>query len=378
MTPAPPRLLYVVNHLKFFFSHRLPLARAARHAGYEVHVAAPRMGFTVPPEERWLMHHDIPIGRGLDSLAADFRTIGRLAELCRAHAFTLVHAFTHKPVLLTALARRRSGMPPVVYSLTGLGHLALGRGRLIALVRRLFFLLAASAFRRPRAEVTFQNEDDLLMFLERGCAIPGRSHLIRGTGIDIDEFHAVPDPPGPCLVMAPTRMLREKGVVEFADAAALVRRTHPEVRFVLVGDPDPGNPSSLPIDLLRRWVDEGRVEWWGHRHEMPATLAKAHIVCLPSYREGIPRVLMEAAACGKAIVATDVPGCREAVVDGLNGLRILPRSPEAIRNAVLSLVENPERRRAMGLASRRLAVERFDHALLSRQMLDVYRKVLHV
>lgn len=178
------------------------------------------------------------------------------------------------------------------------------------------------------------------------------------------------------MVMLPSRMLRDKGVAEFVEAARRLRGDPSAPRFVLVGDPDPGNPTSVPEEQLREWAGEGVVEWWGHRADMPATLAQANLVVLPSYREGLPKVLLEAAAAGRAIVASDVPGCREVVREGVNGALVSPTDPSALAVAIRALLEAPERRRMLGLAGRRMVVAEFAIEIVVEETLGVYRSLL--
>jgi glycosyltransferase involved in cell wall biosynthesis len=196
--------------------------------------------------------------------------------------------------------------------------------------------------------------------------------LIRGSGVDPARFAPADEPPsGPPIVVLPARMLRTKGVTEFVEAARILRGNGAEARFVLVGDPDPGNPASIPEPELRAWAAEGCVEYWGHRADMPAVLAAASIVCLPSYLEGLPKALVEAAACGLPIVTTDVPGCRDVVRDGCNGLVVPVGNARSLAEALARLIRDPILRRRLGAAGRARAVEEFS----LQQVVDAHLRV---
>ncbi|MCZ7559490.1 MAG: glycosyltransferase [Burkholderiaceae bacterium] len=200
--------------------------------------------------------------------------------------------------------------------------------------------------------------------------------MIRGAGVDCDAFAPVPTPPEPPLIVLPARMLSDKGVREFVEAARMTKASGHVARFALVGAPDPMNPASIPVAQLSAWRDEGTVEWWGHREDMPAVYAQAHLACLPSYREGLPKSLLEAAACGLPIVATDVPGCREVARDGYNGLLVPPRDAAALSAALSRLIEEPNTRRLMGARSRQRARETFAQERIFAETIAVYRELM--
>ncbi len=220
-----------------------------------------------------------------------------------------------------------------------------------------------------------QNPDDARLLADMG--VPASAlRLIRGVGVDLKRFPAVPEPSGLPLVMLPARLLWDKGVAEFVEAARRLREGGVDARFVLVGTPDPDNPAAVPEEAIRGWVDQGTVEWWGHRSEMPQVLAQARIVCLPSYREGLPKVLLEAMACGRAVVSCDVPGCREVVQDGENGLLVAPRHAAALAGAIQRLLRDAALRQRLGMAGRRRVERDFSQDAVIGQTLAVYSEVL--
>jgi len=227
-----------------------------------------------------------------------------------------------------------------------------------------------------RTRVIFQNPDDIREFVEAGVVAPGQVCLIGGSGVDLELFFPCPEPPGVPQVVLPARMLRDKGVIEFAEAARVLRSQGIAARFLLAGMRDEENPASLETRELRRLERETGVEWLGHVADMPALYRSASVVCLPSYREGLPKVLIEACAAGRPIVTTDVPGCRQVVTEGVNGLLSRPRDVASLAAALGALLRDPDMRSRLGAAGRRRAETEFDVRLIVRATLELYRELL--
>jgi glycosyltransferase involved in cell wall biosynthesis len=200
--------------------------------------------------------------------------------------------------------------------------------------------------------------------------------LIRGSGVDVEVYRPVPEAEGVPVVLLPSRMLYDKGIDKFIEAATALRAAGVKARFVLAGDVDPGNPMAISSEQLRQWSESGVVEYWGWQNDMLAALAKSHIVCLPSLREGVPKVLMEAAACGRAIVTTNAPGCREIVRNGENGLLVPVRDSQALAQALRLLIENASLRAVMGQRGRDIVVREFSLEQVVKETLGVYRDLL--
>ena len=375
--PAPgrERILIVVNAAWFFVSHRLPVAVAARDAGFDVHVAASPDETVAQVEAAGLPFHSVPMRRGLAGLLSDLAGLRALVRLYRRLRPALVHHVTIKPVVLGSIAARVAGVPRVLNAVAGLGSMFLATGATGTARARLVTAVLRQA-RGPGHWYLFQNESDRADFVSRGIAAPTRTFLLPGSGVDLQRFQPTPEPPGTPVVVLPARLLQDKGVTDFVDAARRLRAAGAGVRCVLVGGLDADNPTALAKATVESWVEEGVVEWWGHRADMPAVLADAHVVCLPSYREGMPKALLEAAAAGRPIVATDVPGCRECVRPGETGLLVPVRDPVALAAAIASLLDDPERRRAMGRAGRALAEREFGVERVVAATLDAYRRCL--
>lgn len=362
-------LLFVVTPERYFLSHRLPLAVAAHAAGWNVHVAVPPGEDGEAIARRGFVLHRIPLHRSFTSLADEVRGFASVVRLFRAVQPDLVHAVSPKAAVVAGMAARLLGIPAVLMK-GGAGSTITEPGVASALFRHAI-RLGIRAGVGGRAVLVAYNHHEAAD-LARTAWMRARTVLVDGAGVDCDVFHPTPEPPSPVSVVLPARMLASKGVRDFAAAARLLRARGVVARFVMAGGEDPGNVAAIPPAELQAWVREGIVEWAGHRHDMPALLARSHVVCLPSHGEGLPKALAEAAAAGRAIVTTDVPGCREVVTDGLNGLRVPPRDPAALAAALERLIGSPETRAAFGQAGREIALARFDERVVVPRMLEIY------
>jgi len=377
MPPDGQRILFVVTEDWYFVSHRLPLAVAALRAGYRVAVATRVKDHAAPILESGVELIELKRWRrsSLNPLL-EIAAVAELVGVVRRWRPTLVHLVALKPVLYGGLAGRFAGAAVRVNALAGLGYVFLQRSALARLLRPLVKLAFRWTLGGAHALTIVQNPDDRELLERQGLVEPSRLRLIRGSGVDLHRFAATKLPTGRPIVLLMSRMLWDKGVAEFVEAAQQARAAGADVRFVLVGDPDPENPASIRRETLQHWNDSGDVEWWGRRDDPPAVLAQATIVALPSYREGLPKVLLEAAACGRPMVATDVPGCREVVDPGVTGLLVPVRDPAALAAAVRTLLDDPERARQMGRRARALAEREFGIESVVMRTLDVYRELL--
>lgn len=365
------RIIYVVSPSEFFVSHRLPLAEAARRKGFEVTVVTPD-GRGVPEIQaagfEWVK---LPIDRGGMNPLNELRTLVFLWRLYKKLQPSIVHHVTVKPVLYGTLAARLAGVPKVVNAISGMGYLFTG-GR--HLRRTLGTLLYRICLRHPSLRVIVQNREDLELFRAARLAHDDALVLIPGSGVDLNRFRPAGDREKGAapLVLQTCRMLADKGVREFIDAARRLRPEFPAVRFVLVGAPDPGNPTAVNVRELEAAAAEGIIEWWGHRSDIPEILSQATIYCLPSYREGLPKSLIEAAAAGLPLVTTDTSGCREVVRHEENGLLVPVADSVALAAALRRLLNDAALRQRLGAAARRDAEARFGlHHILEAQ-LDLY------
>ena len=371
------RLLFIVNEALFFTTHRFPIGLAMQAAGWDVHVAAPDE--PVPRakiEAAGFTFHPIPLARGGTSIMGELRLLFTLAGLLRRVKPDLLHLVAMKPVIWGGLAARLLRVPAVTHAITGLGHLfirhSLGALAQRALVTRLYRF----ALHHANSVTIFQNEDDRELFLDYGLVERERIMMIAGCGVDLTRYTVTPEPPEPKVVLFPARIIGDKGVREFVDAARLLRQGDGDTRFVLVGRLDPENPTAVSEAELGRWIDNERVEHWGFADNMPAVFARAHVVVMPSYREGLPRVLIEAAACGKAIVTTDVPGCRAVVRHAVNGLLVPARDPGATAAAIHRLLADDDLRLRLAAEGRAIAEAEFSVEGFVAASLAAYRRVV--
>lgn len=361
-----PRLLFFENNAAYFLSHRLPLAQAMRERGYEVHVAAIPGASRTDIADAGFEFHPVKFSRGGVNPVGEWAVLRRIRRLYRELRPRLVYQVTVKPVIYGTLAARREHVPAVVSVVSGLGYFAAQQGWRGGMFRTIGFSLYRYALRHPNQKVIFHNRANRDEFVARRILKPEDSDVLPGSGVDIDYFQPVPEAHGAPLVVLPARMLREKGVREFIEAAQLLRDESVKARFLLAGKLDPANPSSIAETALRERCAQGGVEWNGPVADMRVLYAGCHIVCLPSYHEGMPRVLLEAAASGRAVVTTDVPGCRDAVLAGETALLVPPGETKKLAEALRTLIENPDMRRRMGGRGRVLVESHFS----SRQVVE--------
>ena len=366
----------VVNRDSFFLSHRLPLARGARDAGMEVMVAAGDTGHGPAIAKAGFEFIPLPFARGALNPLREAWTFNVLLHLYRRLRPSLVYHNTAQPVIYGSVAARLAGGAAVVNAISGLGYVFTSDHLTAKALRPLLRRLWRTALSHPRSRTIFENPDDRDDFVRMGLVRETASVVIRGAGVDCGTFRVVAEPEGVPTVVLPARMLWDKGVREFVEAARTLRARGRLARFVLVGAPDDGNREAIPTQQLDSWSREGVVEWWGHRSDMPAVLAGAAVVVLPSYGEGLPKALLEAAAAGRPVVTTDVRGCREVVRPGVTGLLVPPRDSAALAESIERLLASPSLRADLGLGARRLVEAEFGEPMIVERTLAVYRRVL--
>lgn len=371
-----PKLMFVVNTDKSFMSHRLPIALASLRKGFEVHIAT---GLTNTKDEMQalgLVVHPLNLNRRSTDIFSNGRIFFQLFSIFMRVRPDVVHLVTIKPVLLGGLAARFAGVRCVVAAISGLGFVFLSRGAIAFLRRWLVVAMYRLALGQKNMKVVFQNEDDQKKIIGLTQLSRSRTILIRGSGVDLNVYSASPLPDGVPVVMMASRLLTDKGVCEFIEAARLLQNRGTSARFVLVGNPDPGNPATIVYGELNKWVSEGVIEHWGQRDDMNYVLPLSHIVVLPSYMEGLPKVLIEAAACGRPVITTNVPGCRDAVVANKTGVLVPSHDSVAIANTIDMLLANRALCEEMGRAGRVMAENSFDINSVIKQHLHIYDELL--
>ena len=369
-------LLFVVNNPAFFLSHRLPVALGAAAAGYEVHVATMEGPAARAIQEHGFTHHAIPMTRSGKNPLQELQSLLALWRLYRRVDPDVVHAVTIKPVLYGGIAARLARVPAYVAAVSGLGFIFTRRKRGPDFLRWASMALYRLALGHSNSRVIFQNANDRDVLMQAGVVRAAQIVMIRGSGVDLEKFGVAPEPAGrPVAVMA-ARLLRDKGVCEFVEAARLAAGHGGGLRWVLAGSTDAGNPASVTEDEVALWKSEGVVECLGEQADVAGLYQRAHIVVLPSYREGLPKSLIEAAACGRAVVTTDVPGCRDAIEPGRTGVLVPAKNARALARAVQELADDATLRHKLGAAGRELAERAFDVRLVVARHLEIYGELL--
>jgi glycosyltransferase involved in cell wall biosynthesis len=367
------KILLFANTSWYLYNFRLPLAEALRSAGHEVILVSPSDDYSQKLTDAGFMWIDFPLSRKGRNPFFEVVTLFRLITLYRNAKPDLVHHFTIKCVVYGSLAARWTGIKSVINAITGLGYVFIGNSKSQTILRWLIILLYRFSLKGTR--VVFQNEDDLRQFLEYTLVDRDQSEIIRGSGVDIQRFTVSPFPEGMPVVVLPARMLWDKGVAEFVSAARQLRKEGIIARFILAGDTDDDNPAAVPNKTLKGWQKEGIVEWMGWQSDMPSVYATSTIVCLPSYREGLPKTLIEAAACGRPLIATDVPGCREVIIPGKTGLLSVVRDVETLTNCLRTMIQDRDSWYRMGQEARKLAEDEFSTGRIINETMQIYSKL---
>ncbi|WP_448644774.1 glycosyltransferase family 4 protein [Pseudomonas mediterranea] len=370
------KLLMIVNDPAFFISHRLAVAEGARKVGYSVHVATMDGGAVNAIEDKGFTHHVLPLSRSGSNPFKELIALFCIWRLLWSIRPDVLHLVTIKPVIYGGIAARLAPVGAVVAAVSGLGFVFLINGFKASLLRKVVSFFYWLALGKKNLRVIFQNSDDRDLLTSLRVLDPAKAELIRGSGVDLNlySFHPEPQMPAPKVCLA-ARLLRDKGVIEFVEAATILHKRGVKARFQLIGAVDPGNPTTITETEINTWRDKGVVEVLGYRDDIAAVFSDAHIVALPSYREGLPKVLVEAAASGRAVVTTDVPGCRDAIEPNVTGLLVPVRNAAALADGLQLLIEDIGLRQRMGAAGRALAEREFSLEKIVQQHLDIYSKL---
>jgi glycosyltransferase involved in cell wall biosynthesis len=355
-----------------FLLHRLPMASAARAAGFEVHVATNVTDSAAAIAREKFVLHPVRFARGRLSPVAVISTIRDLRRIHRAVKPVLVHRVAVEPIVIDAIASLGlSGAS--VNALTGLGYAFIATSLKARVLRQVIGLVLRFLINHPHSVALVQNPDDEALVAAFGVAHE-RIALIPGSGVDVERFRPLPEPPGPPVVGFVGRLLGHKGIRTLIAAHRVLRDKGLAIELLIAGTPDPANPASVTPDEVATWTREAGIKLLGHVGDIPGFWARAHIAVLPSRREGLPKSLIEAAACGRPMVATDVPGCRE-VVRPDTGFLVPPGDPTALAQAIAALAQSPDLRARFGATARALAIERFSADAIGQATVDLYRRL---
>ena len=372
------KVIFFANTDWYLYNFRLPLAKFLRAHGFEVVMLSP-VGSYGPMLQaegfRWI---GLDMDRRSLNPARELALIRRISAVYAVEKPDIVHHFTIKCVVYGSLIARWHGIRNRVNAVTGMGYVFSDDGYRARLLRPIVRNLIRATLGGEGSRLILQNKDDLAAFVAADLASTDRTHVIMGSGVDTDRFQPMlpPRKPGSMRVLLASRLLWDKGIREYIEAAHLVKEAGIPVEFLLAGNPDSGNPASVPESQIAKWQEGTAIRYLGHVAEMAQLLAEIDVAVLPSYREGVPRSLLEAAACGLPIVTTDVPGCREVVRHGVNGLLVPARDPAALAAAIRFMWERPEERRRMGEAARQTVLKEFDQSIVFERTFAVYRDLL--
>lgn len=369
-------LLIIVNEPSFFLSHRLAVAQRAKDKGYSVHIASMSGRSVHKINELGFPHHVISMSRSGKSIFSEVRCLFSIWCLLWKLKPDLLHLVTIKPVLYGGIASRISPVKGVVSAISGLGYIFTALGRRASLLRYIVKYLYKIALSKRNLHVIFQNLDDQRTIVNITGLDMSKSSIIRGSGVDLMRYPVFPEPIGVPVVSLAARLLKDKGICEFIQAARILTGQGLQIKFQLIGNIDAGNPASVSIDELDAWRAEGIVDILGYKKNIGDIFALSNIVVLPSYREGLPKVLVEAAACARSVITTDVPGCRDAIIPNVTGLVVAVRDPTSLADAIAKLAADPVLRKNMGEQGRVLAQRDFDIHHIVEQHIEIYHQLL--
>ena len=377
MTEPAPELLFLVTEDWYFWSHRLPMARAAQRAGFAVAVATRVAAHGERIRAAGFALHPLSWRRGSSGPLASLAAIAEITALYRRERPRLVHHVALKPAVLGSIAALIAGVPAVVNAVTGFGFVASSPSLRAKLLRRPVAFALSHLIERANSRVIVQNEDDRRLLLALNPAAAERIAVIRGSGIDLAHFAASAEPPSPPITAGfAGRLLADKGVATLVEAQQLLQRRGIDLRLLVAGTPDPENPSSIDAATLAGWRALPGITWLGQVEDIRSLWRAAHIAVLPSRREGLPKSLLEAAAMARPLVATDVPGCREVARADINALLVPPDDPAALAGALERIAADAELRRRFGQASRALVESDLAEAAVGEATLALYRRLL--
>lgn len=369
------RILYVVTEDWYFLSHRLPMARAAKNAGYEIHVATRLNSARAAIDAEGFAPHALSWQRGSLSPTRSLAGVAELRKLLREFKPDILHNISLKPVLLGSIASLGLSSIAVVNSLTGLGTLFVSNHRKSEFTRPLVIAALKALLKRPNTRTIVQNPDDRRFVL--GLGVPESSvDLIPGSGVDTAHFTPLPEPPPPITAAYVGRMLADKGLMTLIQAYSLATSRGLKLQLLLAGDTDRENPGSLAPEQLREFASAFGINWLGHVADIREVWARAHIAVLASRREGLPKSLLEAAACRRPMIATDTPGCREIAIRDETALTFPVDDAPALAEALTQMAGDGEMRARLGKRARELVEEKFSADVIGKQIVGLYQSLV--
>lgn len=376
MIISKKKILFLVNADWAFMVNRLPIAIEALKKGYEVHIACAFTGKESDLLSYGFVMHNIPFTRSGHNPFVELRALKNIYSLIRKLRPSIIHAITIKPVLYGGVISRILKVPGFAAAISGLGYIFTGNDLKVRILRK-FVEIAYRFALSGNVKVIFQNPFDRSVLQKIANIDSNNIRMIKGSGVDLDEYSVTAAPEGVPVVAMASRLLKEKGVYEFVEAARSIKAKGTSCRFLLIGAPDFGNPYSITNEEIEHWRSEGVIETLGYRTDIADLFSKANVVALPSYYgEGLPKVLIEAAACGRPTVTTDNPGCAEAVIDNITGLIVPCKNSIKLCDAIERLIDNKSLRDEMGRQGRLLAEKEFDIKSVVEKHFSIYEELL--
>ena len=372
------KLLFLVNDLNFFISHRLSIAETAKIKGFDVVIGygALRDANLDLLEKKGFKLNFVPMQRGGINPLKELRTLFCIWSFFKKEKPDIVHLVTIKPYLYGGIISRLRAVPNLVSAVSGLGFLFTNKNLKNQFLRFLLYPIYCFAFNHMNQKIIVQNQEDAELLKKWGVLNFNNIFLIKSSGIQLKNFINLDEPSGTPVVCFAARLLIDKGIYDFVHAAKLLKERGIQARFYIAGDLDADNPSGLSINDLNKLKEDVNVEILGYQKDIPKLYARSHIICLPSYREGLPKSLIEAAAAGRPVVTTDVPGCRDAIIPNKTGLLVPVKNPQKLADALQRLIKNPKERIAMGIAGRKFAEKEFKIEKIVQSHIDIYQELI--
>lgn len=368
------KIIFFSNTSWYLFNFRLSFLKKLQKEGHEISLVAPEDPFSCKLQESGFKFIPIKLNRSAMNPIGELRVLYSLYRIYREEKPDLVHHYTVKCVLYGSIVGSLHHVKAIVNSITGLGHVFLSNSLSMRVVR--FFLIQLYRFFANKKNIAFlfQNSEDQKLFAQLGIVSEKKSYLVRGSGVDTKKFQPTENlQNNKITLLFASRLLKEKGLLELMEALRILKNQNISFEFLVAGFLDKGNPSFISEDELNSWVKEGLISYLGALEQIEQELARADIVVLPSWREGLPKILIEAGAAGKAIVATDVPGCRDVVEDKISGLLVPLKNPIALATAMNQLISDSKLRERLGMAARKKVLEEFDQELVHEKTIQIYK-----
>jgi len=372
------KILFIVNDPSYFISHRMPIGVTLLRKGFSVHVASPGQCPSVLLDNGFI-YHRLKMSRKGSNPIAETMSIWELVRLFKQIKPDLVHLVTIKPYLYGGIAARISGVPSVVSAVAGLGLVFSQNTVKSKFLRIILYQFYNLAFGHKNQTTIFQNPNDRDLLVKWGILSKDKTVVIRGAGVDLAQYPFCDEPSGVPVITFAGRLLRDKGVEEFVEASRLLRARGVKVFFWLIGEPDSGNSNSVTTKQLDEWQKLDLIKYFSYRSDIASLFSQSNMISLPSYYgEGLPKVLVEAAACGRAVITTDHPGCRDAIGPNVTGVLVPIRNVIALADAIEDLINNPEKRKQLGQAGRVLAEKEFSIEKIIDEHMKIYNELFNV